>query len=256
MNHAKKGAIQHDGWTCNGAHHIGLCAIHVRQGVELAKGRPQDVTSLAISLLSVALMAHAGDVEDHNKDTPTDDDLKFNAETHIRHFETIFHHCGADCHKWSVCNVGNDCSTNRRAADIADTPHVGCKNHKLNLEVNKMMREVPDTEEAVDKIHDIMKACKRRLKNAAALRNLTHLAPIMHNKTRWSGKLHMLERFLRLKPSLLAVADDVETPLEIDGHTWGLLFNWKALKCKKQLDNINAVTVLLQQRGLKLADGR
>ena len=56
-------------------------------------------------------------------------------------------------------------------------------------------------------IHDMMAQCKKKLKNAALLRNLVNLVPVLHNKTRWSGKLYMMEQFLKIHDKLIAVAE-------------------------------------------------
>eukprot|EP00171_Calliarthron_tuberculosum_P004682 IDg4682t1 len=81
-------------------------------------------------------------------------------------------------------------------------PFVGCNSHKLNLEVNLMVDSQSDMRYVIESVHGTM-ASDKQLKDAAILRNLTDYKPFMHNKTRWSGKLHILHRFLLIRDELI-----------------------------------------------------
>eukprot|EP00957_Ditylum_brightwellii_P089096 6784694-Ditylum_brightwellii.AAC.1 len=61
-----------------------------------------------------------------------------------------------------------------------------------------------------------MASWKRSLKNRALLHNLTHLKPVLWNKTRWSGKLHSLSRFLLIHNELIDVADEERSNIDVD----------------------------------------
>ena len=127
--------------------------------------------------------------------------LNFNAETHAEHIRNIFRYYNLDVEEWAVCQTADNCSVNLKVADLLGIPHVACKNHLLNLEVNEMVKQNRDLEITLNSIHETMSSCKKKLKNAALLRNLVSLVPVLHNKTRWSGKLYMMERFLRISNS-------------------------------------------------------
>jgi hypothetical protein len=71
-------------------------------------------------------------------------------------------------------------------------------NHKLGLEVNRMVENHSDLSNVKETTHEIMRAAKKKLRNAALLQNMTNLKPVMHNKTRWSGKYSMLKRFAQI----------------------------------------------------------
>ena len=94
-----------------------------------------------------------------------------------------------------MCQTADNCSVNLKVAEMLGIPHVACKNHLLNLEVNWMVKQTRDLEQMLNSVHKMMGQCKKKLKNAVLLRNLVSLVPILHNKMRWSGKLCMLERF-------------------------------------------------------------
>jgi hypothetical protein len=89
---------------------------------------------------------------------------------------------------WVKAIIADNTATNLRAARLRNKPHVGCNNHKLNLDIELMVSGDNQLSQAIDCIHETMKAAKQKLKNSALLRNLTVLKPKMHNKTRWSGK--------------------------------------------------------------------
>jgi hypothetical protein len=74
-------------------------------------------------------------------------------------------------------------------------PHVGWMNHKLGLEVNRMVDNNNDLNNAIQCTHETMRAGKHKLKNSALLPNMTDLKPAIHNKRWWLGKYSILERF-------------------------------------------------------------
>ncbi len=69
----------------------------------------------------------------------------FSASVHIPFFEDVFHFYGQNVHEWALCQMADNRNTNKRIADLMNIPHVGCNNHKLNLEVKKMITESPST---------------------------------------------------------------------------------------------------------------
>lgn len=188
---AHVGTILHDGWSYGGVHYIGLFASYIRQ-VGICKAdkinQTQDVVEL--TLLSCAPMGNT-DTEDNNgseEDYDVKEAVEFSAATHVKHIHDMFRFYDVDVKDWVVCQVADNCRVNKKVALLLGIPHVGCKSHLLNLEVNFMVRMVPDLEKTLDSIHQTMLQCKQRLRNAALLRNIVELRPIIHNKTRWSGK--------------------------------------------------------------------
>lgn len=49
----------------------------------------------------------------------------------------------------------------------------------------------------------------RTLKNTGSLRQYTDLHPKPRNKTRWTGTVSMLERFLKMKTKLQSMSDEI-----------------------------------------------
>eukprot|EP00171_Calliarthron_tuberculosum_P012024 IDg12024t1 len=177
----KKGAIVHDAWTKNGMHFL----------VRLTKRDETTVSSM-------------------NEAT------EFDTATHINHLDEVFGFFKQDVREWTVCSIADNCAVNKCIARGLRVPHVGCISHKLNLDVNSMVKDMHDLANTIDKVHETMMNCKRRMTNRAMLRNLTQLAPIIHNETRWSGKYHMLRRFATIREQLLAVADTSGATVTID----------------------------------------
>lgn len=59
-----------------------------------------------------------------------------------------------------------------------------------------MVRMTSDLDITINSVHITMLQCKQRLRNAALLREVVYLRPVLQNQTLWFGKWYMLERFL------------------------------------------------------------
>ena len=138
---------------------------------------------------------------------------------------------------------------NKKIAKLLQIPHVTCKNHVLNLEVNHMTKTNMALHEVLNSVHGTMLSCKQKLRNGALLRNLTDLKPIIHNQTRWSGKYYMMERFLRIRDELLEVSKDHGSNVDINST---IAFRDKCFKYAGWSKHINNVTLFLQTRLLSL----
>jgi len=68
--------------------------------------------------------------------------------------------------------IGDNCSTNKRIADIMEHPLIGCFSHKFNLAIKKWIKEQMGLCNAIDAVADVIKHAST-MKNAAALRALT-----------------------------------------------------------------------------------
>ncbi|KAI0562239.1 hypothetical protein FGB62_63g09 [Gracilaria domingensis] len=114
-----------------------------------------------------------------------------------------------------------------------------------------MVRSLLDLRNVIDAVHSTMSDCKRNLRDAALMRNLVELKPILHNETRWSRKPYMLERYLRIHGELSAVSSDPRSSLYVD-TSHGLLS--KVQRYTRQLRGIDEVTKYLQSSGPSLFD--
>ncbi|KAH9098042.1 hypothetical protein LEN26_016764 [Aphanomyces euteiches] len=94
--------------------------------------------------------------------------------------------------------VGDNCSTNGYIARLCGVPLIGCYSHKFNLAVKRWLLPF---EEELTAINDLMGHLKR-LHVMRQLRQLTDLAPVHRNMTRWSSTFNMVSRFLELLPAL------------------------------------------------------
>ena len=106
-----------------------------------------------LSLLSVSPMARTELTEEDEIDTKTDlavyDEtaVNFSSQTHAEHIRNVFRYYGLNVEDWAVCQTADNCSVNRKVAELLGIPHVSCKNHMLNLEVNKMVKQTRDLEQ-------------------------------------------------------------------------------------------------------------
>ena len=79
-----------------------------------------------------------------------------------------------------------------------------------------MVSTDPVLSSTIDDIHETMLNCRGKLRNRAMLRNLTPLAPVLHNKTRWSSKYTLLKRFNCIRHHLLRLANQEGAVLTIN----------------------------------------
>ncbi len=183
-------------------------------------------------------------------DDVPDETTCFTAETHVHFFRETFHVFGLEFQSWCKCLIGDNASVNLRIAQLCKRPHVGCASHKLNLEVQKMVKDTPQLSKTIESIHHIMRTVKSKLRYSAALRNRTELRPVLQNSTRWSGMYCMLARYGRNKAEL-------ENILECDAENGELIndtgLGTKAARYQKMLGVLDVATKELQVRGLTLA---
>lgn len=86
----------------------------------------------------------------------------------------------------------------------------------------------------------------RNLKNAALLRNISDLNPVLDNETRWSGNRRMLDRFIKLKDYLDKIRSVNEGDFDLEFED-GFLENVQRFAV--MLLEIDAVTQSLQTKG-------
>ncbi len=166
----------------------------------------------------------------------------FSAETHVRFFEDIMHIYGVNVHEYSLCQVADNCNTNTLIASLLEIPHVGCASYRLHLEVRRMIARDSRLSKTIDSVHKTMKCCKQRMKNRALLRNICDLNPIVADETWWSSIYHTIDRFTKLRDSLITVSESSQSDLVIDQRQ---LFKFLAERIAKMLSEINVVTVEL-----------
>ena len=80
-----------------------------------------------------------------------------------------------------------------KIATILQVLHVGCNCHKLNLEVEHMLKIYKTLNERLVKFHETMLHCKQNLKDRTLLSNMTNRKPIIYNEIRWSGKYAIID---------------------------------------------------------------
>ena len=193
-------------------------------------------------------MAGSNFIED-NEDTEA---TNFRPTTHMRHFDSVL--ClifNRNIHDWAVCLTGDNSALNQSIANLMEELLIGFCNHKLNLQVQRMVKQDSLMRNVFQDMQNIMKACRNGLKYTATLRKLEGLSPVVSNPIRWSAKYHMIARFNKIRRSLITVADTDGIDFPIDRS---LSFSYKARKWKKMLDEINQVTSELQRKHSTLAE--
>jgi hypothetical protein len=210
-----------DGWSDVDTHYVAVFAVYMSSG------------SVARPLLAFA---------------PLLDETNLGAESHFEFLSATLELYGRSMQS-VLFFVGDNCSTNKALANLADVPLVGCASHRLNL----ACKQIFDCHSAMlQKMSSLMSRLST-LKNAARLRDVTELHPVTRNVTRWTSTFEMIQRYKELKPflpSLLlkdsVLLDYVLTPRE--DHTLETL--------ETPLLAMLDVTLSLQKEGLLLSDAR
>lgn len=257
MKSSKIGAIMHDGWTRNGVHYVGVFACYVRLIDVSIKGRKVESEEVVTTLLDVAPMGNISiDEDEDNKYSHImthETAVNFNADTHVHFLKKTFDSYNIDMENWVVASIADNCSTNKCVSDLFNIPHISFNSHKINLEVNKIIDTTQSFKNTIDSIHNTMKSCKVKLKNADILQNLTDLKPMVHNKTRWSSKYYMLECFVRIRDKLVEAAEHSDADIDINVSD---PFHNKVMKYAECMKEINQVAVALQERNWSLSTCR
>jgi hypothetical protein len=182
----------------------------------------------------------------------------FNAAAHVQFFSgTLSYPRVQQIADFAVAQVADNYAVNLAIAKNMGIPHVNCTSHLLASEVNLMITEDATPTGLTNTIESVaatMKATKNSIKNRAILRNLTSLSPQLDNKTQWSSKATMLEKFVRIRDPLIVASEHVNAGIfPIDGS---LQFARRVAKFSKMMLEINTVTLVLQKRLLKLCGCR
>lgn len=246
------GALMFDGWTRSSMHYVGVYASYTKTCTVRENAKDMVKTTNRLTLLGLSPLSQEL-TENGEVDHSTNEATSFNAEAHLKYFTDVLEIFGQSFSEWCSCVIADNCSTNHRIANLAGIPLIGCNSHKLNLEVNHMLSCHADLRTIIDSVHETMKSAKSKLKNAAVLRNITDLRPIINNATRWSGKSDMLERYLRLRDDLIEASGEPNADIQMDTT---IRFKNKVVRYAAMLQEINAVTKYLQIQGRTLADCR
>ena len=265
MAQAPIGAIMHDGWSKTSTHYFGLYACYCLK----VAGKLKPTTALlAVSPIQQAPFATEIDSDDDVE--PTNDNAAstrvaaatsgamvetatFNADAHCGFIRSTFQQYGAvDFNRWCVAQICDNASVNRSIAMKLGIKHIGCKSHQLALDVKDMLKADADTATLLQHVHKTMSSIKTKNSNAALLRNVTELKPVLDNKTRWSGKFYMVERYCRIYEDIIKASHHDHSSIDITE----LAPIARAKKVQSMLAEIDAVTKALQESKLPLAHGR
>ena len=132
-----------DSWTKGSTHYVALFGGFngmvklVDKGVEMNTYMPQ-IALLALSTLETMEEFINGEDDNSKTNKPKEKATLFSAKVHVNFFKQTLLHCnkGLD---WAVAHIADNCSVNLKISQLTDIPHIGCCNHKLNLECKRMV---------------------------------------------------------------------------------------------------------------------
>lgn len=190
-----------DGWSCLEIHYVALIASYSRKVPVTSFTKEFDENEQELALISLAPMAQV-QAEIDTKDSSQDEATKFNTETRKQFFEESLNFYNIKLNERWKCLIADKTSVNHKIARLCGVPAIGCTNHRLNLQVERMIQEDSELGNVVESINSTTLEAKQ-LKNAAVFRNLTHYKPLVYNRTRWLGKCEMLSRFVHIRDEII-----------------------------------------------------
>ena len=125
----------------------------------LRNGRMQTQEEISMLLLSVSPIQHWEEGNEANSDT-TSETIVFNSKRTYGNSKLIFCFFHVNIHKRAVCQICDNFSANLCIAELLCIPHIGCLNHKLNLNVNNTIDSDFRLMQTMKCIHTIMTDCK------------------------------------------------------------------------------------------------
>jgi hypothetical protein len=149
--------------------------------------------------------------------------------------------------------ISDNCSTMRSLArDYLYCPFIGCYAHKLNLAVKRWLCN-PIRLRLIEKVRFICVKLRTML-NTAHLRELTlddFVQPLIDQETRWSSIFNMLQRFVRLRDTIILMQNrelDLLMPNEAEYRD--------ILSLNIDMSEVNQFTVKLQQSDITISVAR
>ncbi|CEG36243.1 Tam3-transposase (Ac family) [Plasmopara halstedii] len=174
---------------------------------------------------------------------PLADETSLDADSHHESIYDVLQQFGKDFSN-IACIIGDNCALNKSLAKKCKSYLVGCASHRLNLGVQKFLSYYSDL---IDSVRAIMVSL-RKIKNRAALKELTPLSPVLDNATRWSSKYQMLSRYSEI---LQFVESIVPRKLQLSPGD-----NDKIEKLLKKLSQLEILTKFLQSEERNLYEVR
>ena len=110
--------------------YFGLFVCYMKEVNVLEKGNNIKYTEPTIQLVSCAPIKQAKDEDKDSTEKEMEIASKFNTNYYAKHFESVFKILfHFDIHKWAVCAIADNTSTNHKIAHILGLKHVPCNNH-------------------------------------------------------------------------------------------------------------------------------
>jgi hypothetical protein len=220
---------------------------------------------ISVSLVTVSPL-HTIALESKDEDDSEDLDnmeeaKKFTARAHKEHIEDILtNYYNMDTAKWITNQTADSASVNLKLAKLMNIPHVNCENHLLNNEVklwlaHSTVEENDDNARSfgpgtvVKYVHRTMLDLKTN-KSRAVLCSKTELALTIGNETRWSSSHSMMTKLSKIEEACDAASTKDNAAIVMPPNTFH--FRRAARNTTKMLEDINSVTVKLQELALRL----
>ena len=183
----------------------------------------------------------------------------FSADVHVNYFENTF--SDLDIEKvsdFAFCQIADSTNLNPSIARKLGIPHVGCRNHCLNLGCEDMEKADTELAELSDKIHEAHKTINGSNVLSATLHNVQQACQAYSSKlrtnctTRWGAICMMVNSHLKSENEIREVHR--QFPTRVSEETVTSDFRARVERHTPYLNNINECSAYLQTRGATLAE--
>ena len=151
LKEVKRFSILHDGWSKGGTHYVGLFICYNMSSKVIVKGQSFERVFPVIRLLACSPLPGIADEDDEIFMNMSDEEKAqylveartFTAEVHanfiVETFNTHYEIDEAELKEKLVNQTSDSAAVNVKLANILKIPHIGCYNHKLHNQVEKMV---------------------------------------------------------------------------------------------------------------------
>ena len=170
-----RGTLIYDSCTNSRMHYLGMFATCIKDLTIVSNGREVKRKVSRTPLLSVSPIASFENISDSEAD-------EFTAHNHIQQFRDIFNLHNKGMNLWVLFIMADNCNVSLSIAKGMKVPRIGCVNHKLNLQVNRMVKYDSPFRLLLESVRETVRTCQAGLKTSAMLRDLNVLKPPIDNQ--------------------------------------------------------------------------
>lgn len=175
-----------------------------------------------------------------------DEEMKFNAETHMQFFTENVSIFDREFPKWYFVLIADNHITHLWGTTIVGKSYPRRCSHIPGVEINWMVSINASLTNPIDSMHGTLLAA-RKGNIAGIMHIISKLKPAMHNATKYSGEIHMHRWFKQIRAEFIDAGTSVDDVISIEIRNRRLVTKGKS---RNMLAEIGVFTESSQTRGI------